>query len=147
MNNKQTETKWKSGVDLARRLIRRVLYFGALSLICPSAPAQNLFVASDAAGNISDTAHGNIYEFTPNGVRSTFASGLIDPEGLAFDSMGNLFVADPFAGAIYKFTPAGVRSTFASGLDFPGDLAFDTANNLFVADSPSHAIYKFTSDG
>ena len=36
---------------------------------------------------------GHIYKITPDGVPSTFASGLNGPLGLAFDSAGNLFVA------------------------------------------------------
>src|SRR5439155_25898492 len=36
---------------------------------------------------------GTINKFTPDGTRSTFASGL-NPTGLAFDSAGNLFEAD-----------------------------------------------------
>ena len=98
---------------------------GSVILICSSAPAQNLFM-SDAPG-------GNIYEFTPNGVRTTFASGLDGPEGLAFDSAGNLFVADNGDGRVYKFTPEGVRTTFASGLRTVSGLAFDSMGNLFVS--------------
>ena len=92
----------------------------------------------------SDFGSGNIYEFTPGGTRSTFASGLISPQGLAFDSAGNLFEADGGSGNIYKFTPGGTRSTFASGL-FPAGLAFNSAGNLFEADSTN--IYEFTPDG
>jgi len=51
-----------------------------------------------------------------------------EPLGLAFDSSGNLFVADGYNGKIYKFTPGGVRSTFANMpglvLDQTGFLAF-----------------------
>ena len=112
MKNKQTETKSRSGFGLTRHLIGGVLCLAVISLICSSASAQNLFVSDfDFQGN-----YGIIDEFTPNGVRSTFASGLNDPSGLAFDKAGNLFVADAGSGAIYKFTPAGVRTTFASGL-------------------------------
>jgi hypothetical protein len=77
---------------------------------------QNLFE--------SDAWSGSIYEFTPDGTRSTFASGLNTSAGLAFDSTGNLFEADWGSGNIYKFTPAGMRSTFASGLDKPYDIVF-----------------------
>ena len=42
----------------------------------------------------SDYGSGNIYEFTPGGTRSTFASGLNGPGGLAFNSAGNLFAGD-----------------------------------------------------
>jgi hypothetical protein len=105
--------------------------------------AQNLFVA--------DNGSGNIYEFTPDGVQSTFASGLNGPTGLAFNSAGNLFVADG-SGNIYEFTPGGVRSTFASGYSYseffaPEGLAFDSAGDLFEADNGDGNIYEVTPGG
>src|SRR5437764_1134250 len=90
-----------------------------------SAQAQNLFEA--------DANSGHIYEFTPGGARSTFASGLNGLAGLAFDSAGNLFEADNGSGHIYEFAPGGAQSTFASGLNGPVGLAFDSAGNLFEA--------------
>lgn len=109
--------------------------------------AQNLFVSCQ---------DGNIYEFSTNGVQSTFATGLGQPAGVAFDSAGNLFVAGyqgTVAGSnyIYKFTPDGSRSivAFASATTahFSG-LATGSTGNLFVADetSPGH-IYEFTTNG
>src|SRR6266496_2074951 len=113
MKNKLTETKLRSGIGLTRHLIGGVLCLAAISLICSSASAQNLFAV--------DPANGNIDEFTPNGVRSTFASGLFYPGALAFDGAGNLFVVDSgfdydfvSYAAVYKFTPSGVRSTVVS---------------------------------
>src|SRR5437588_4904674 len=139
MKNKETETKFKSSRGAAHHLIGSTICLAALILICSSAPAQNLFM-SDGYSGISHNL-GHIYKFTSNGASSTFASGLDGPEGLAFDSAGNLFVS--IGGNIYEFTPAGVRSTFASGTF--GALAFDAAGNLFAADGGS--IYKFTPAG
>src|SRR5437867_12157673 len=51
---------------------------------------------------------------------------------MAFDSAGNLLVANPATGRIFKFTPNGSRSTFASGLTHPFGIAFDNTGNLFV---------------
>jgi hypothetical protein len=82
--------------------------------------AADLFVAP-----LVDT--GNIEEFTPTGVQSTFASGLNWPSGLAFDRSGNLFEADQGSGNVYEFSPNGARSTFATGLDAPFGLAFAPA--------------------
>jgi sugar lactone lactonase YvrE len=140
MKNKLTETKLKSGISLTRHLISGLLCLAVISLICVRASAQNLFA----------TNYLSIDEFTPNGVGSTFASGLNNPLGLAFDRAGNLFVADTGTysgtGAVYKFTPAGLRTTFASGLNFPRALAFDSQGNLFVTVDDT-AIYKFTPTG
>jgi hypothetical protein len=43
-------------------------------------------LAFDSAGNLfeAEANSGNIYEFTPGGAQSTFASGLNRPVGLAF---------------------------------------------------------------
>ena len=102
---------------------------------------------------------GTVYKFTPTGVRTTFASGLNYPFALAFDSRGNLFVADGglrdttllLGAAVYKFTPSGLRSTVASENDqvpvIPYGLAIDSADNLFVADGVSGSILKFTPSG
>ena len=100
------------------------------------------------------TCQGSIVKITPGGVQSTFAtlSQLnFQPEGVAFDHGGNLFVmainlADPnLASTIFKFTPNGVQSRFGS---VPGQgfgLAFDASGNLFAADTGE--IFKFLPDG
>ena len=142
MKNKQTETKFKSTLGMAGGLFSRLACLGGLILICSSASAQDLFV-SDGYGGIEHNL-GHIYKFPPNGVPSTFASGLNGPGVLAFDRVGNLFVG--LGGQILKFTPAGSRSIFASGLNGPGGLAFDGAGNLFVSDFGGN-IYKFTPCG
>ena len=125
-------------IGVRRHLISGVLCLTVISLICSSASAQNLFVS------VRDAGGGKIFEFTPNGMQSTFASGLSNPAGLAFDSAGNLFVGD--GDAIYKFTRQGVRTTFALGLSSPYPIGCDSAGNLFVADS-SGSILKFTPNG
>jgi len=111
-----------------------------------SAAAQNLYVSA------RDYSGGNVLRFTWDGLRSTYASGLGAPQGLAMDSGGNLFVGETtYNGHIYRYKPDGTRTTFASG--FPGQihLACDSAGNLFVSgtfgDIVSGNIYKFTRSG
>ena len=53
-----------------------VICAGIAMLISFSAQAQNLFVSSSG---------GSIYQFTPSGAQSTFASGVSGPYGLAFE--------------------------------------------------------------
>ncbi len=104
-----------------------------------------------AEPNTGQIYPGNIYEFTPGGVESLFASGLGNPSGLAFDSAGDLFVANQGlgngAGYITEITPNGTESPFASGLDGPEALAFNNAGDLFEADAGDGIIYEFSPSG
>ena len=109
MKNKQT-TKSRSALGLTRHLLSGVLCLAVIGLICSSASAQNLFVSDSVHGN-----YGNIDEFTPNGVRSTFASGFNDPLAWPLTAGAICLWRMEGVGGIYKFTPAGVRTTFASG--------------------------------
>ena len=108
-------------------------------------PAQNLFVTSCINP-------GGIYEFTPNGTQSTFAAtGLNFPYGMAFDSAGNLFVANSLddagiGGYVTEITPGGVQSTIPSGPD-PKALAFNSSGDLFETDYHSGNIYEYTPGG
>jgi DNA-binding beta-propeller fold protein YncE len=91
----------------------------ALAAMLPAAPttghaADTIYVAS---------YHDTIQQFTPTGVGSVFAdTGLSGPAGLAFDSAGNLYVANSNNGTIEKFTPQGVGSIFAN-VDTPTFIA------------------------
>ena len=108
-------------------VITRLTHAGAILAIAVSASAQNLFV--------SDSGSGNLYEYTPGGVRSTFATGLGMPVGLAFNNAGVLYAAVPASGNVYAFSAGGVQSTFASGVAWPWALAVNSVGNLFVANA------------
>lgn len=59
-----------------------------------------------------------------HGLRSlTFASGLDNPAGIAFDACGNLYVANSPSGGVgttrTKVTPDGTASVFVTGLEEP----------------------------
>jgi len=121
--------------------------------------AGNLFVADNSIGNIYQ---GSIYKYKPDGSRVTIA--VLDPgdrpADLAFDNMGNLYMAD-LGGKIYRYDLSGVlrrqgRTTFGSVPNSAQSLAFDSAGNLFVVDAGGvnstgnvipNAIYNFTQQG
>ncbi len=86
-----------------------------------------------------------IDKFTPLGARTVFVSGFF-ADALAFDSKGNLFVADTERGKIVKVTPGGVATDFAT-IGNPQGLAFDPAGNLFVSDATTGSIIKLTPTG
>src|SRR5271166_5901894 len=108
--------QWSSTLPFSGHAFLELSCAGAVLLIAAGAQAQNLFVSGNSINKI--------YEYTPGGVGSTFASGLNVPYGLAFNTAGNLFEADAYSGNIYEFNSGGVRSTFASGLYEPEGLAF-----------------------
>jgi len=97
-----------------------------------------------------------IFKFTRAGTKSTFTTDLFQPQALAFDRQGNVFVTDlencvPTGGScvppshVYRFTPTGEKSTFATIASQVFGLAFDSSDNLFVATGP--AIIKITPAG
>src|SRR3954451_17092425 len=85
--------------------------------------AQNLFA--------SDTR--NIYQFTPGGAYTSFATSPGHITGLAVDSAGNLYYADANLSTVVKVAPDGTPTTFATGLIEPFAFAFNNAGDLFVS--------------
>jgi sugar lactone lactonase YvrE len=124
-------------------------------------PSGNLFVGQGPSASQVDEENGHlagvIFKFAPDGIKSTFVSGLGNPMGLAVDGAANLFVVDSAVVAggprrILKFSPDGTRSAFADGLHDPRALAIDATGNVYVAevtaaDTSSHAILKFSPGG
>jgi DNA-binding beta-propeller fold protein YncE len=133
--------------------------------------AGNLYIA-DGAG-----AGGNplVEEVTPGGTLSILAgsgtrgtpvngtathSALRTPTGVAADSVGNVFIADPGAHVVLKVTPTGALTIFAgrpglSGqpsqttatstrLNGPTGVAIDAAGNLYIADAVDNRVVQVT---
>ncbi|HUO10249.1 MAG TPA: hypothetical protein VM008_18225 [Phycisphaerae bacterium] len=116
-----------------------------VALICAGARADILYV--------SNYNNQTIDKVMPDGSVSVFVadpgdlSVLCDPEGLAFDGSGNLYVSNPVIGTIEKITPQGVASTYASGLYQPTAIASDKAGNLYVANGGRNTIEKISPSG
>jgi sugar lactone lactonase YvrE len=136
-------------------------------------------LAFDASGNlwVGDNGNSHILEYTaaqltgtgpsctpppaqctptPADTIGTNNNSINGPSGLAFDSQGNLWVANVSGGTIVEYTPAQATSNGAPvpqvtitapvGAE-PAGLAFDNSGSLWVGDEiPTHsgAIYSFT---
>jgi len=136
-------------------------------------------VAFDSAGNmyLAETIYNRILKVDTTGKLSTFAgtgtqgySGdggaaaaatLTQPQGVAVDALGNVYIADTFNHAIRKVTTSGVISTVAglggpdgggfagdgaaatkARLELPRGVFLDPAGNIYIADSGNNRIRK-----
>ena len=94
---------------------------------------------------------------------SASAAILSQPEGVAVDSAGNLYIADADDSRIRRVSPGGIIQTVAgtgypgfngdaglgvqTQLDHPYGLALDAAGNLYIADLGNGRIRKLSPDG
>ena len=84
--------------------------------------------------------------YVPAGVTTLVSSGLSEPNGVAVDGAGNVYIADAGSGDIKKWTPTNnaVTTLVASGLNVPVGVAVDSAGNVYIGDSHNNALKKWT---
>ncbi|MBV8368604.1 MAG: NHL repeat-containing protein [Candidatus Eremiobacteraeota bacterium] len=79
---------------------------------------------------------------------------LVNPEGIAYDSAGNLYVANFTTNTINVYFPADQNGSFApnrqitagtSGLSGPRGVALDGSDNLYVASFNSNTVLVYAS--
>ncbi len=99
------------------------------------APSGDLYVTGPTT-----SSYDAVYRITPEGEVSVFYRGLGRPQGMAFDALGNLFVAASYQGrkGIVRITPGGEVSLYVSGPNMVGaaiapggDLLLTTTNALY----------------
>lgn len=130
-------------------------------------------VAVDASGNVfvADFANYRIRKISAGMVTTLAGSGVagfndgpamtarfFDPEGIAIDGSGNLFVAEYGNNRIRKITPGGIVGTVAGNgiegfkdgvatnaqFDSPFGVAADISGNIYVGDFRNNRIRKIT---
>ena len=140
-------------------------------------------IAVDSAGNlyISDRApsfHSSIRKVKPAGIITTIAgigrqgfsgdggpatsAALSEPQGVAIDSAGNIYIADFGNARVRRINTAGIISTVAgngnsvysgdggpatSAALTPAGISVDAAGNLYIADSGNGRIRKVSPAG
>jgi kumamolisin len=123
-------------------------------------------VVCDSSGDIfvADFVNNEIREITPTGSTSTPYGSLSgaggssnstgnnakfdEPNSVAIDSQGDLYVADTTNNLVRKIS-GGAVTTFGGTNQFslPGGVACDGAGNVYVADTGHDVIRKITSAG
>ncbi len=138
-------------------------------------------VEVDFAGNfyISDTYNNRIRKVDSQGIITTIAghgtfgsdaegipaldAQLYSPTGVAFDSEGNLYIADNNSHRIRRVSPSGIINTvvgtgtagfsgddgpaISAQLNKPYAIVIDAMNNLYISDSANNRIRKVTPSG
>ncbi len=113
----------------------------------------------DASGNLycADYSGDAVFKRTPSGVVSTFVSGLNTPNGLAFNSNGELYVCDNVGSRIFTYDAAGspldtivvsspsgiVKDAVSDTMIFTTYSGFGTLKKL----APDGSIFDFHSGG
>jgi sugar lactone lactonase YvrE len=92
-------------------------------------PTGVLHVAEESAGRVSRIA--------PEGSAASVLTGLTNPEGIAFDDIGNLYmVEDQPGGRLLKGAPEGGITVLASNLDAPEGVVWrGDSDQLFLTES------------
>jgi len=111
-------------------------------------------------GNITTVAGTGTPGYSGEG--SATSAQLSNPEGLAFDANGNLYIADYLNNRVRKLTPGGTISTFAgtgepgtggSGvatgakLFHPAGVAVDPNGNVLIADASNGLLKRVDPSG
>lgn len=151
-------------------------YAGATSLIPSDTPAQkatlatvfgiavdaigNLYLASDASVGTPSILNGVSYttpiiaKIDTVGNISLFSSqnelggNISRPAQIAFNSTGQLYLADNMAGKVYKYLASGgTPSLVASGITAPTGLAVDASDNVYISSQGPNSIIKVDTLG
>ncbi len=160
--------------DVLNDLVRKVTPDGVVTTLVEHISCGGLAVDSTGTVWIANFGGQTIDFIDPSGQLTVFAgrtgqTGRDDgvgsearfnfPSGIAFDSAGNLFVADTGNGSIRKMTPEAVVTTFAGGstrsgnddgigiaatFGSPKGLAIDAMDNIYITDTRNHTVRKIT---
>ncbi len=131
---------------------------------------QPFGIAFDAGGNLwigNDDGQSTVVEFTPAQLAASGTPApavtvtptpavFLEPQGLAFDAHGNLWITSGFTNTIVELSSSQLASTSSpmpqvvlsatdSSLDDPAGIAFDASGNLWVSNFKGNAlVVEFT---
>jgi hypothetical protein len=114
----------------------------------PSVSAYHLAFGPDEALYVSGptvTSFDSIWRVTPDGESSVYFKGLGRPQGLAFDTNGNLYIAASYQGrrGIVRISPGGTEAKLVvAGINLVG-LAFGASGEMAVVSIDS--VYSLTT--
>ena len=108
----------------------------------------NLYIADRLNNRVRKLANGAISTFAGTGVAGDGGSGfaigakLFQPEGVAVDSTGNVYIADTSNGLLKMVDPNGLIGTFSHAITSLSDVAVSLAGWLAAPDFLQQVINK-----
>lgn len=117
------------------------------------AETTNHVVRKVSGGNISVFAGSALGAYSGDGGAANVAH-INAPTGLAFDSAGNLYIADTGNNLIRRVDKNNIITSYVGGtgptagsLRSPTGICFDSAGALYIADNGNNRIAKFVAGG
>ena len=106
-------------------------------------PANGNVLVADSGNNrieeLTDTHGAN-----PTKLRLFTSPQFNDPQGVAADAAGNIYVANTGANDVLVFSSTGtLLTTITDGFDDPGQIAVDPSGNIYVSDTLNDVIDVF----
>ena len=134
-------------------LLALVLIVGSVGVLLgsakPAAADTTVFAPGQVFASVGNSTV-NVYDPTSGNLLDSLVDNTNEPYtvGTAFNSQGDLFVADDLNGDISEFGPDGTPlPTFATGLSNPISMAFDNQGNMYVGQQTTPYIAEFAPDG
>ncbi|MEI6022435.1 MAG: fibronectin type III domain-containing protein [bacterium] len=87
------------------------------------------------------------YSFATTTVLGSIGTSASGGEGIAIDSVGNIYVANYNDTNVMKITPSGVSSVFFTAASHLFSVAVDASDNVYVANFNTQNITKLSSSG
>jgi len=76
----------------------------------------------------------SLFRIAPGGELTPVTGEITNPTGIAFDSLGQMYVTSRMDGAVYRVTPFHEVVPFVRDLGVATGLAFDRAGRMYVGD-------------
>ena len=94
---------------------------------------------------MSEGATGTVWKFDSQGNRTSFATGLNNPQGVATDRFNNIYVVDRDSsnGRLLKYSAStGAQTVLLTGLLNPSVVAVDSVGQVYVAQDTPHSVIR-----